>query len=341
MMNLINKIYDKVKRYIKNNYKEIIFLIIFAFFCFYDTDYIIYKPGGTINASNRVEGNSLYKSKGSFNMAYVGMMDARLPIYLYSKLKNDWELVKKSSVVYSEKEDINDTLQRDRIYYEEALSNATYVAFLRSGKDYKIKKEHYYVGVITDNNSSDLKIGDEILSFDGISITSNEDFIEYINDKKEADVIKIKYLRNGKEHTTNSKIYKENNRLYLGMSLIKILDIKSDYDIKIKSKSSESGPSGGLITALSIYDALTKKDITKGKKIVGTGTISLDGKVGEIGGVHYKLSAAVKDKADVFLCPKSNLKETLEYAKKNKYKIKIIGVDTFDEALDELKEINW
>ena len=48
-------------------------------------------------------------------------------------------------------------------------------------------------------------------------------------------------------------------------------------DIDIKSKKTESGSSGGFMTTLAIYNALTEKDITKGYKIAGTGTIEPDG----------------------------------------------------------------
>ena len=81
------------------------------------------------------------------------------------------------------------------------------------------------------------------------------------------------------------------------------------------------------------------EDITKGKKIVGTGTISEDGKVGEIGSVSYKIASAAKAKADIFLCPKENYEEAKEYAKKHNLKIKIKAVSTFEEAINYLKTI--
>ena len=74
-----------------------------------------------------------------------------------------------------------------------------------------------------------------------------------------------------------------------------------DINIKVKTKSSESGASGGFMTALAIYNALTSDDITKGKIIAGTGTIDSEGNVGVIGGVKYKLSGAVKNHADIML----------------------------------------
>ncbi|MEG1508785.1 MAG: hypothetical protein RR373_09175, partial [Akkermansia sp.] len=58
----------------------------------------------------------------------------------------------------------------------------------------------------------------------------------------------------------------------------------------------------------------------------------------EIGGIKYKLAGVVKKKADLFFCPAGeNYNEAMKEKKKNKYKIKIIGVETLDEALNYLK----
>ena len=90
--------------------------------------------------------------------------------------------------------------------------------------------------------------------------------------------------------------------------------------------------------ALMVYNALTKQDLTKGMKVVGTGTIDLDGKVGEIGGVKYKLMGAVKNKADVFLVPKENYKEAMRVKEKKKYDIEIVEVRTLKDAIDYLEK---
>ena len=91
-------------------------------------------------------------------------------------------------------------------------------------------------------------------------------------------------------------------------------------------------------TALSMYNALISEDITYGMKIVGTGTIDEDGIVGKIGSVTYKLAAAVKAKADLFICPSDNYEDAINYAKEKKYEITIRGVNTFEDALKVLKE---
>ena len=120
------------------------------------------------------------------------------------------------------------------------------------------------------------------------------------------------------------------------------MEYKTNPNIQIFIDKNESGPSGGMITALTIYNSLVEDDITKGLTIVGTGTIDLDGNIGSIGGIEYKLKSAVKKKADLFIVPMDeNYEEAIKLKKENNYDIDIIGVSTFDEVLEYLNNINW
>ena len=121
--------------------------------------------------------------------------------------------------------------------------------------------------------------------------------------------------------------------------IVQVNDYDLEPNIEVKTNKRESGPSGGLMLALSIYNKLIDKDITNNLTIVGTGTIDMDGNVGDIGGVEYKLKAAVKEDADLFIVPSGeNYDEAIKVKKENNYKIKIIGVSTFDEMLDYLEK---
>ena len=89
------------------------------------------------------------------------------------------------------------------------------------------------------------------------------------------------------------------------------------------------GPSAGLMFALTVYNMLTPTDLTGGRKIAGTGTISPDGKVGPIGGVTQKVAAAEAVGAEYFLSPAENYPDALAVAKR----IKVVQVTTIDEAI--------
>lgn len=335
-MKKLDKIKKFYNKYIGINLYELIFLILFIAFCFYDTGYTIYKPGGIVNVDSRITGDNLNNSQGTFNMAYVSALKGKAPIYLISKIMPNWETIKNSDML-PDNETIEDMNIQNKIDYQEAMSNAKYVAFNKANIKYSIESQKYIVYYLTEQNDSDLKIGDEIISYDNIGFKDMSSFKEYIKAKNQNEKIKIKYQRNNKTFETESSIYETNNEKYVGISIISILDINSDYNLKISQKNSESGPSGGLIMTLSIYNALTKEDITKGRKIVGTGTIDKDGNVGEIGGINYKLASAVREKADIFICPTANYEEVENLIKKYNYKIKIISVSTFDEAIEKLK----
>ena len=98
-------------------------------------------------------------------------------------------------------------------------------------------------------------------------------------------------------------------------------------------------PSGGLMMSLAIYNALMEEDITGGKRIIGTGTIDIEGNVGEIGGVRYKLIGAVHEDADAFLVPVGNYDEAVEVAEEKGYDIPIISVSSLSEAIEALKNL--
>ena len=54
---------------------------------------------------------------------------------------------------------------------------------------------------------------------------------------------------------------------------------------------------------MSILDTLTPGDLTGGKRVAVTGTISEDGSVGEIGGISQKATSAKAAGAELFIVP--------------------------------------
>ena len=77
-----------------------------------------------------------------------------------------------------------------------------------------------------------------------------------------------------------------------------------DFPIDVNVDTSQiGGPSAGLAMTLSIFDKLTPGDLTGGKKVAVTGTISEDGSVGEIGGISQKTGSAKAAGAQLFIVP--------------------------------------
>jgi PDZ domain-containing protein len=95
------------------------------------------------------------------------------------------------------------------------------------------------------------------------------------------------------------------------------------------------GPSAGLAFALTIADVLTPEDLTRGHLVAVTGTIDLQGNVGLVGGVEFKVRAAEREGADVFLVPTDEVAE----ASKVTADVMVIGVSTLEEAIAALRKL--
>ncbi len=328
----------KITQFIKENLGFIIFLVLFYFVMNFELPYIIYTPGGAINLSERISGDNIYKEDGSFSMTYVSIVRAKVPFMLLSYVIPDWDAIPKEKFTYDDN-DVNETLEIDKIYMQEAISNAEEAAYKAAGIEYKEKSTENIVTYVSSKAKTKLKHGDVLIDVDGIELVDIKVLQDYIKTKSAGDKIEIKYSRDGKEYIDEVTLITLNKETKAGISMAKVKKFETDYSIDVKTKASESGPSGGLMTTLAIYNAITEEDITKGKKIMGTGTIESDGKVGEIGGVKYKLIGAVKSGADVFICPVKNYDEALSVAKKKNYNIKIISAETFQDALDKIKAL--
>lgn len=334
-----NKIYVKTKKFIKENYLSIIFVIICILLATIRLDYEIYTPGGLSNLEKRIKVEDGYESKGSFNLTYVSSKTGTIPTILLSYIIPSWDLVSIEEVRINEDEDYDDILKRGQIDLQSVNENAIAVAFKTAGMKYEILKNDTQIYYKLENAKTNLKTGDIIKTIDGKEITSLESVSESYEDKKAGDRIEITVLRDGKEKECYATLYEEDGKVLIGITLVNTIDVETEKDVSFKYKGTESGASGGLMSALEIYNRITEYDLTKGKKISGTGTISLDGKVGEIAGVKYKLAGAVRKKADVFIVPSENYEEAIKLKEKNKYDIIIIEADTFENVVNTLKKI--
>lgn len=332
---MFNKLYSNIKEFIVENYKFLIVWGIIIFLFFYEFPFVIYTPGGVVNLEERVEVSDGYDSEGSLNMSYVSLVKGTLPMILLSYIIPNWDLVN-SSEITSEDESVSELLELERLYMRSSIDNATILAYQTAGKSIDITREVNNIVFISDEANTDLEIYDELLTADGKEIKTVDELREIVNSKNEGEVIEFTVNRNGSVKDCSAKIYDTSDGLKVGISFLTTYEYDTDPEITVETRSSESGSSGGLMLTLAIYNALAPEDITKGRTIVGTGTISLDGTVGAIDGVKYKILGAVKNDADIFLCPDENYEEALEVKEEFDLDIVIHSVATFNEALDYL-----
>lgn len=110
-----------------------------------------------------------------------------------------------------------------------------------------------------------------------------------------------------------------------------LLQVEADSPIKATFALQDvGGPSAGMMFALGIVDTLTPGDLTGGKDVAGTGTMSPDGTVGPIGGIAQKMAGAAHDGATYFLAPADNCAEVVGHEPQG---MKVFAVSTLHEAV--------
>lgn len=323
----------KIKEFIKREYKFILFLVLVLTLFYVKLPYYVSAPGGTINITDRVEMDNYKSAGGSLNMLYVSEYNATPMTFLWAKLSGYDISSNKNKQISNET--VSEVEIRNKIMRDNSLDIATMVAYTKAGKKIDIKSKRNVVIATTKDNG--LKIGDEILNVDNNLCEEVNDIKSIIKSKEVGDTITFKVLRDDKEKEVESKILLEDNTKVIGVIIITEYDYELDPKIDIKFKNSESGASGGLMLTLTIYNAISDEDIIKGRNISGTGTISSDGSVGEISGVKYKIMGAAKNNMDIAFVPSSNYEEAIKTKEKYNYNIEIVKVDTFDEAVEYLK----
>ena len=338
----MKKNFKTIKDIVKENWLYILFMTVFLFASFYPVNYFIIIGGGISNIGNRVEVKDAYEEKGSLNISYVTELDGTLLTYGLSYIIPGWETQEISKYTYTSNESLKEIEFRDNLDLDVSSSNAIYYAYTLAGKPVELKSTKYYVYVTFEGYDTNLQVGDQILEVNGVKISEDLKFKDEINKANIGDNIKIKIIRDNKEEEIETPVYKseKDDSKIIGIYLQVLNEYKTDPKVNIEFAKDEAGPSGGLITALSIYNKLTKKDITKGLTVAGTGTMEADGSIGQIGGIEYKLKGASK-KADIFLVPEGeNYEEAKTIKQKKKYKIKIISVSSLEDAIEKLNKIN-
>lgn len=334
---MFTKLYAEIKKIIRENWKMICLFLLLSGIALFPLPYYIDTPGGAIDISKKIKMEEKQDAKGSLNFAYVTELKATTVTYFLSFFNKEWEVLKKSDVTY-DNETIKDMEFRDKLLLEESNDNAILVAYQKLGKKVSIESEHTFITYIDEEANTDLMVGDEVLTLNGEKIKNKDDFLSKIRKHNIGDTIHLTVKDGNKER--KATLIDNNGVPMIGVSVNTDTDLETDPKISIQKEENESGPSGGLMLSLAIYNSLTKEDITHGKKIVGTGTIDREGNVGSIGGVSFKLKGAVKEKADIFLVPAGdNYEDAIQLKKKNKYDIEIKAIKTFEEALTYLKSL--
>lgn len=336
----------------KRNYyvrSFVIALIILMAASFYQLPYYVSKPGIAKELSPIITVEDGYDEAGSFMLTTVRMGRANIYAYLSAKF-SDYEEIHELEDIRREDETDEEYNVRQLHLMASSKLSAIEVAYKKAGLPVHYDYKGVYVLNVLPSMPADgkLKPADRITELDGNEFASSEEFIKAVSEKQPGDSVILTYERNGNSGEAELILAKlpNSDRAGVGITLVDDKEITVDPEVTIDSKDI-GGPSAGFMFSLEIYNQLTEIDYTKGHQIAGTGTIDGEGNIGRIGGIEQKIVAADNAGADIFFAPNengaadSNYLAAVKVAEDIKTNMKIVPVDTFDDAiayLEKLKE---
>ena len=318
------------------------------------------SPGPTVNTLGehdgepvlQISGRKTYKADGNLNMTTVRVTSADYRMNLveavYGWLAHDNKVVPHDTL-YPDGKTEEESTQENAEEFSQSQESAK-VAALKE-LDVPVSSWVIVSTVVKDSPAEGkLHAGDVIKAVDGKAVKEPGDVAELVT-KHEPGQDVVFTIVPAKEQAAAEKANKTatktqdvaiktatsddtgEKRAIVGISAGTDHTFPFTIDIKL---ADVGGPSAGLMFALGIYDKLTPGSLTGGTFVAGTGTIDDDGKVGPIGGIEMKTVGARSQGAQYFLTPKDNCKAA---AKDTPAGLRLVKVDTIDDALAALKDI--
>ncbi|NBX52648.1 MAG: endopeptidase La [Proteobacteria bacterium] len=177
---------------------------------------------------------------------------------------------------------------------------------------------------------------------DVVGVATGMAYTQYGGDLLEIEA--LKFEGSGKVQITGSlgDVMKESVQASLSYvrSIAKSLKIdakkfnKFDFHIHVpEGATPKDGPSAGVAISVCLASVLCEQKIDR--LVAMTGEITLSGKVLEIGGLKEKLLASLRGGIKKVLIPKNNLKDLEEMPQEVIKNLKIVPIETIEEALQE------
>jgi len=328
------------------------------------TGYLMESPGPSFDLQEGldVEGAETYPSRGELLLTSVSLRESRLVNNIISLFDDEYELLKVRDYLGEEL----DTEEQDTVdIVITFLSQDTAVVAGLQEVEEAVEVEElglFVVDVGSDYPATGLlNAGEVIVAVNGEPVTDSEIFSEIIDATPEGGSVALQVkeidaelaeefdkevaegtmqrpdlaelLKDGVREVEVQPAYEPQlDRKIIGVSIRDYFAYTSDVGVEWDLEAVK-GPSAGMMMTLSLVNALTPEDLTDGEKIAGTGEISLDGDVGPIGGLPFKIRAAEREGATLFIYPVENQAELEGFSTG----LDLYPVDTLDDAIEILQ----
>ncbi|WP_408956542.1 PDZ domain-containing protein [Natroniella sp. ANB-PHB2] len=336
----------KKKGLIKN--KRLLSLIaislLIAILFFWPSNYYFVSPGKAEKLAPMIEieeGPTTYPVQGDIMLTSVSMKRASLIESIYIRLFNPDLVELRSRNFLPPGVDMEEYFELMQEMMKESQMKAKAVALEKAGYETKITGEGARIVKVLDESDAynKLQADDIIIAIDDQPVGLLTEVINKVQEREVGADVKVTVKRNGeeKEFIIETKVLEEGSTQPSIGVLISPYQREYELPIEVNIEAGQiGGPSAGSMFTLEIYNRLTEKDLTENVQIAGTGTISLDGKVGKIDGVEQKIAAAKEEGADIFFVPLGNQEDVEKVEKEG---IEIVVAEDIDQIISYLEEI--
>jgi PDZ domain-containing protein len=228
-----------------------------------------------------------------------------------------------------------------------STASAAVVALRHLGyqaKEIDLGAQLYEVAPGSPAATAGLRCNDVVVAVNGRRVRTSTDLVDAIRAGAPGETAHITVQRTGSDGQVEAETLTarlgapptapgpaRSNEPFLGVVSMTRTTYTLPFDVEV-DVGAIGGPSAGLALTLAILDILSGGDLTAGHAVAATGTIELDGTVGDVGGVAQKAVAVRRAGAKVFFVPADQLKE----AESQAGALKLYPVKTLQQALDDL-----
>jgi Lon-like protease len=298
--------------------------------------YYAMAPGSAVDVEPLVavrgDGPS-FPPEGRVFLTTVSLRQATVVSALRGWIDPDVDVVEKDTIVPPDT-DADQLREMNLRLMDSSKDAARGVAFEQLGYDAISGSGASVVQVVPDAPADGvLEEDDTIVELDGEPVRIDGDVISLLSQRDPGDRVSLVVERDGARVPVELELGSRpgaRGEAFLGVGLV-TRDLKLDFPFDVDIESERiGGPSAGLAFTLELLDVLTEGELTGGRQVAATGTIELDGTVGDVGGVTQKTAAVKSAGIDLFLVPRGEFEDARRAAGDD---LQVEAVDTLDDAL--------